>query len=172
MLKTLSLFSRRTRLLAVVVLCAAAMSGCKTIPASAPQDLAGMRAAVLERDGFVKTEDGWILGLSDKLLFDTDEDQLTPESRQVVLEIGRSLNAVGLVDLKVLGYTDSVGSLTYNDALSMRRAAAVTRILVDAGIAPSHIRQQGLGKRNPVADNRTAEGREQNRRVVIIVLAE
>jgi outer membrane protein OmpA-like peptidoglycan-associated protein len=173
MLKTLTLFLRKTRLLAAVpLLCAVALGGCKTTAISAPQDLASMRSAVLVRDGFVKTEDGWVLGLTGKLLFDTDEDKLTPESRQAVLQIGRSLGAVGLIDPRVLGYTDSTGSETYNNALSMKRAAAVTRILVDAGMTSSHIRQQGAGKRNPVVDNRTAQGRAQNRRVVIIVLAE
>jgi outer membrane protein OmpA-like peptidoglycan-associated protein len=159
-------------LLSAVLLCAIMLAGCQTPPPPAPHGLTDAQVAVLKQQGFVDTDDGWTLGLSDKLLFATDEDTLTPESGRVVTRIGQSLLAVGILRLRVLGYTDSAGSDSYNDALSERRAIAVAAVLVSTGMAPGNVRQRGLGKRNPVADNRTEEGRAQNRRVAIVVEAE
>jgi outer membrane protein OmpA-like peptidoglycan-associated protein len=158
--------------LTAVLLCAITVAGCQTPPRPAPHGLTETQVAVLRQQGFVDTDDGWTLGLSDKLLFATDEDTLTPESSRVVRRIGQSLLSVGILHLRVLGYTDSAGSDTYNDSLSERRAIAVAAVLVSTGMPPGDVRQRGLGKRNPVADNRTEDGRAQNRRVAIVVEAE
>lgn len=128
--------------------------------------------AVLRQQGFVETDEGWSLGISDKVLFETDADALNADSVGNIGRLGKSLMAVGIAHLRVLGYTDSSGNDSYNDALSSRRAAAVAEALRRAGVPESNIEQRGMGKRNPVADNRTAEGRTQNRRVAIIVQAE
>ena len=70
-------------------------------------------------------------------------------------------------DLEVIGYTDSTGSEELNKALSLARAKAVEKYLVDTGIPPDRITVRGEGSTNPVSDNNTAEGRAQNRRVEI-----
>jgi OOP family OmpA-OmpF porin len=67
----------------------------------------------------------------------------------------------------VEGHTDNTGSDAYNQALSVRRANAVLKYLVDAGVPASRLSAQGFGESQPVADNDTAEGRAQNRRVVL-----
>jgi outer membrane protein OmpA-like peptidoglycan-associated protein len=67
----------------------------------------------------------------------------------------------------VEGHTDSTGADAYNQALSERRANSVLRYLVDAGVPASRLSAQGFGESQPVADNDTAEGRAQNRRVVL-----
>jgi OmpA-OmpF porin, OOP family len=70
--------------------------------------------------------------------------------------------------VSVDGYTDSVGSDAYNQKLSMRRAEAARRYLVDKGIDESRISVRAMGESNPVASNSTADGRAENRRVEII----
>ncbi|MNL72720.1 Outer membrane porin F precursor [compost metagenome] len=70
------------------------------------------------------------------------------------------------------GHTDDAGSAEYNQSLSVRRAEAVARLLAGAGFAPENIEVRGRGKSRPVADNRTAAGRSENRRVAIVVSVE
>ena len=69
----------------------------------------------------------------------------------------------------VEGYTDSVGSASYNQGLSERRAEAVRRALIRAGVEPTRIVAQGYGKEYPVADNASDSGRAQNRRVEVTI---
>ena len=66
---------------------------------------------------------------------------------------------------KIVGYTDSRGSESYNKKLSQRRATAVMKALVQRGVNPSQLTATGMGEANPVASNDTAEGRAQNRRI-------
>src|SRR5205085_8166318 len=74
--------------------------------------------------------------------------------------------------LAVEGYTDSVGSDEYNMRLSEKRADSVRTYLISQGITPDGITAQGFGKADPVADNHTAAGRQQNRRVELVVSGE
>ena len=75
--------------------------------------------------------------------------------------------------LSITGHTDSVGSDAYNQKLSERRANAVANYLIDAGVPSSIIvGVQGLGESQPVADNKTREGRAENRRVEILIKRE
>src|SRR5690606_34690236 len=115
------------------------------------------------------TEDGWELDLASKVLFGTEEARLNAESVKTVSRIGAALAAAGIHTLRVDGHTDNLGTDRYNDALSLRRAQAVAKVLADAGIPREGIFPQGLGKRYPVARNDTAAGRAQNRRVSIVV---
>jgi len=71
----------------------------------------------------------------------------------------------------VVGHTDSTGSAALNERLSLRRADAVKQYLVSKGIEPNRIYTEGKGARQPVADNKTAEGRQKNRRVDVEVVA-
>ena len=82
-------------------------------------------------------------------------------------EIVPELKADPSLTVLVEGHTDSVGSDAYNDALSLRRADTVKQFLVAEGISPARIETRGYGKSRPVADNSTAIGREQNRRVEV-----
>ena len=71
--------------------------------------------------------------------------------------------------LEIIGHTDSNGSETYNQQLSIERAEAVMHYLEQHGVAAARMRARGLGEAEPIADNRTAQGRATNRRVVIIL---
>ncbi len=71
--------------------------------------------------------------------------------------------------LEIEGYTDSIGSEEYNQTLSEKRAASVRDYLMSSGVSIDNVSARGLGKSDPVADNSTAAGRKQNRRVEMIV---
>ena len=72
--------------------------------------------------------------------------------------------------LRIVAHTDSQGAAAYNQQLSERRAASVMEALIAEGVEPSRLESQGRGEEEPIADNSTAEGRQQNRRVEFIVL--
>ena len=77
------------------------------------------------------------------------------------------MNDVPFATAKIDGHTDSVGSDAYNLALSDRRAKSVFDYLTSRGVDPSRLKSQGFGEANPIASNDTAEGRQQNRRVML-----
>ena len=80
-----------------------------------------------------------------------------------------SLNRYPNTTVNVVGHTDNTGEAAYNQSLSERRAQAVASVLISAGVSPARIRSIGRGEDQPVASNLTAEGRQQNRRVEIII---
>ncbi len=80
------------------------------------------------------------------------------------------VKAINLEVIIAVGHTDSVGSDSYNQKLSMRRAQAVKAFLVSKGIDKTRVYTEGKGEKQPVADNKTKEGRAKNRRVEIEVV--
>ncbi len=118
-----------------------------------------------------ETARGLIVNLSD-VLFDTARADLKPGAREKLSRVvGIVLSHPGL-RMEVEGHTDSVGSDSYNLRLSERRAASVRSYLVTAGVAPSAVATSGRGEASPVASNATAAGRQQNRRVELLVSGE
>jgi outer membrane protein OmpA-like peptidoglycan-associated protein len=99
--------------------------------------------------------------------FDFGSAQLKPAGEEKIDEIARAMQKNAEVRILVEGYTDSVGSEPYNQRLSERRAEAVRDYMISRGIAAKRIETRGHGEASPVASNDTAEGRAQNRRVVI-----
>jgi outer membrane protein OmpA-like peptidoglycan-associated protein len=102
------------------------------------------------------------------IFFDSDSDQLRPESTPVLQEMVTTLTEH--TDLKVLieGHTDAQGEEAHNQGLSERRAAAVVRYLTEQGVAAARLSSRGMGEVKPVADNATPAGRQENRRVVVV----
>jgi OmpA-OmpF porin, OOP family len=109
--------------------------------------------------------------VSAEALFDFDKYVLKPQGRAALQNLGAQIRSQGLKvkDIDVVGHTDSVGSDAYNMRLSERRALAVKSFLVSEGVNSSIIDVSGMGKRQPVASNETAEGRALNRRVEVLV---
>jgi OOP family OmpA-OmpF porin len=103
--------------------------------------------------------------------FAFDSANLTESSRPVLDGVAAGLKQHPLIKVEVQGYTDSTGSVAYNMRLSRRRAQAVRQDLLGEGIDPSQLTARGYGPRDPVASNRTADGRARNRRVVLEVLS-
>jgi OOP family OmpA-OmpF porin len=100
--------------------------------------------------------------------FDFDKATLKPEGKRLVDQAVDTLKANPTMRVSVEGHTDAIGSEAYNLKLSERRADAVRDYMVSEGIDPSRISTEGFGKTRPVADNSTAEGRAENRRVEIL----
>lgn len=103
--------------------------------------------------------------------FALNSANLTDSSRPVLDGVAAGLKQHPRVKVEVQGYTDSTGSVAYNMRLSRRRAQAVREYLLGEGVGPSQLTARGYGPRDPVASNRTAEGRARNRRVVLEVLS-
>ena len=100
-------------------------------------------------------------------LFDFDKSVLRPDGRKSIDDALAKLRGVDLEMVIATGHTDSVGSDAYNQKLSERRAAAVKDYLVSKGIPAAKVTTIGKGESQPVATNKTAEGRQKNRRVDI-----
>ncbi|PCR97009.1 hypothetical protein CP336_08620 [Pseudomonas fluorescens] len=108
-----------------------------------------------------------VITLSDagNVLFDFDKSDLKPAAKSQLDSLMDKLRNADVVSIKVIGHTDGKGSDAYNQALSERRASSVAAYLLSQGLAPDKLTSEGRGKREPVADNETEEGRAQNRRV-------
>ncbi|TAL79847.1 MAG: OmpA family protein [Burkholderiaceae bacterium] len=102
--------------------------------------------------------------------FDFDKSTIKPEGRRVLDQVAQQASSINLETLIATGYTDSIGTVAYNLKLSQRRANAVKAYLVKKGIDPNHIYVEGKGKADPVASNKTREGRAKNRRVEIEIV--
>ena len=103
-------------------------------------------------------------------LFDFDKSALKPAGKAKLDELASNLNGVNLEVIIAVGHTDSIGSAAYNQKLSIRRAEAVKAYLVHKGVEASRVYTEGKGKTQPVASNKTAAGRAQNRRVEVEVV--
>ncbi len=112
---------------------------------------------------------GVVITLSGSVLFASDKALLLPEARTRLGQVSAALLETKERRLTVEGYTDSQGKDAYNIDLSQRRADAVRTYLVSNGYPPDLITAHGSGKSMPIADNNTAEGRANNRRVEIII---
>ena len=120
--------------------------------------------------GAVKQEPrGMVITLSGSVLFASNKDALLPAAKERLGQVADALKTQDDHKIVVEGHTDSQGSADQNQGLSDRRAQSVVTFLVSRGVPADKIRAEGLGPTRPVADNGTAEGRANNRRVEIIV---
>ena len=152
-----------------LLLACLALGGCQTAP---PKGLSPAQVAVLKQQGFELTDDGWAFGLSGKVLFGSDVETLNKPSTDIVERIGKALVGAGIERVRVDGHTDASGKELYNQALSLRRAESVGKVLSSVGMKQQNIQLRGLGSSEPVAENTTAAGRTENRRVSIVVIAD
>jgi len=138
----------------------------------AEKEKADLRAQLLQQlNQVLATRDtarGLIANMSD-VLFKTGSFELLPGARERLAKVSGIVIAHPGLHLEVEGHTDSVGGDDYNQQLSEKRAGAVRDYLVQQGISADGIVSRGLGKTQPVATNDTPEGRQQNRRVELVL---
>jgi len=106
------------------------------------------------------------------VLFETAKYKLSTDAQLKLAKLSGIIQAHPGLSLTIEGYTDTTGTPDFNLKLSQQRADAVRDFLISQGLTPDTITANGLGQDHPVADNATAEGRKQNRRVEIIVSGE
>lgn len=102
--------------------------------------------------------------------FGTNEATIRPQFQPVLNSVAKVINEYNKTMVQIIGYTDNTGSAATNNALSLRRANAVSNYLRLQGVNGNRIVTDGLGSQNPIASNATAAGREQNRRVEITLI--
>ena len=102
--------------------------------------------------------------------FDFDKATLKPAGRQVLDQVVAQAQSLNLETVIAVGHTDSIGTEKYNMGLSQRRANTVKQYLISKGVPSNRIYAEGKGESQPVASNKTREGRAQNRRVEIEIV--
>jgi outer membrane protein OmpA-like peptidoglycan-associated protein len=141
----------------------------------AAKEKADLRALLLSQFSAVlqtrDTDRGLVVNVSD-VLFDTGKFSLRPLCREKLAKVAGIVSGHPGLRLDVEGYTDSVGADDYNQTLSENRGGAVRDYLTKEGMASGSVTSKGFGKAQPVATNDTAEGRQQNRRVEIVISGE
>lgn len=160
-----SLFSR---LLALALL-ACFLTACQTTPPVLYKGLTPSQIEVVKAHGFEETDDGWKYDLSGKVLFNTNSSELSDQAQAKLVELSGVLLGIGIDSIVVEGHTDNQGSAQLNEALSKERATVVANALKASGFSPAATHVRGLGFKHPIADNSTAEGRRENRRVSLII---
>jgi outer membrane protein OmpA-like peptidoglycan-associated protein len=110
--------------------------------------------------------------LKQKVHFATDKATIYQDSFAMLSEIADVLKARPEVKIRIEGHTDSRGGMSHNMKLSQQRADSVKQFLVGQGVDPSRMESRGFGPTQAIADNRTAAGREQNRRVEFIITSQ
>ncbi len=132
-------------------------------------------ARQMEKHGDVKVrrdKNGVILDFPD-ILFHTDSSTLSPEAKSVIIDVARTLAAQPGYEIRIMGHTDSRGTVEHNQKLSESRARSVLEALKkEPAMDPARFSFKGYGESKPVATNETPEGRAKNRRVEILILME
>lgn len=119
----------------------------------------------------VKGENGIQVYLKNDILFATNSSELSGDAMQTLADLNRVLKKYPKNRIVVQGYTDSTGTDAINQKLSTQRAKAVYDFLLGSGLKTKEITYIGYGSANPIASNKTAAGRAQNRRVVLAITA-
>ena len=169
---------KRINLLTICILSALSFYSCKS------KNMLVNPGAVISKDGTddglnnvkgefkdaSRTNEGIKFTLSSDLLFPTNSSYLTNAAKAELDKLSDLLNADRNKKIRVDGHTDSTGDATYNQWLSEKRATSVKAYLESAGVYGSRISTKGHGQTAPVADNKTPDGRQKNRRVEVVIL--
>ena len=130
---------------------------------------AALRQDLDGRIGVVNTGERLIVNLPQDILFATDSASLRPELQSDLRALAFNLQEFPQTVVQVVGHTDNTGSAGYNQDLSQRRAQAVAGVITGAGVSPGRVSALGRGEDQPIGSNLTPEGRQQNRRVEVVI---
>lgn len=159
-------FPHHIRLIAIACL-AALLAACQSAPRAS--GFSPAQIAMLQSEGFVETGLGWELSMPERLLFPSNESSLPADQQKQITDIAAKLVSVGITTARVEGHTDSTGTSAYNLWLSQARAEAVATPMQAGGMQLTADQVVGRGETLPLSSNATPEGRQDNRRVVVIV---
>lgn len=151
----------------LIAACAALLAACQSAPP--PSGFNAAQIALLKSEGFVETGLGWELSMPERLLFPSNESSLPADQQKRIAEVAAKLVSVGITTARIEGHTDSTGTSAYNLTLSQARAEAVAAPMQAGGMRFTADQVVGRGETLPLSSNTTAEGRQDNRRVVVIV---
>lgn len=157
---------RRIRTLFLVVV-GALLAACQSMPP--PTGFSPAQIAALQAEGFVESGADWQLTLNERLLFGSNESALGTEQAARLATMAQHLASVGITTARVEGHTDSTGTAAYNQTLSEARAQTVAAPLQANGMTFTADQIVGRGETIPLSSNDTPEGRQDNRRVVVII---
>jgi outer membrane protein OmpA-like peptidoglycan-associated protein len=149
----------------IAVLCCIALSGCLHLGG-----LNYKQARMLKKQGFELTTEGWTLALPERLLFGFNQADVKPQYSGEIRQLAQRLKKYHLDHLKIVGYTDDVGSAEYNLQLSKQRAENVAQLFLNQNYTRQDIAIIGRGAANPLLPNTTEENRASNRRVAIVIV--
>ena len=150
-----------------LVMLTALLAACASVPS--PKGFSPAQVAALQSEGFVESGDEWALTINERLLFPVDQSALLPEQIERLGALAQHLVAVDIPTARIEGHTDSTGSSAYNQTLSEARARVVAAALQSSGMRFTPEQIIGRGETIPLSPNDTAQGRQDNRRVVIVV---
>lgn len=137
------------------------------LPASEREDA----VALLDRLKAEEDERGLAMTVPGELLFAVDSEQIEPEAFSALANVAKLVDLYGQRDILIVGHTDAVGDATYNQRLSERRAALVKKYFIDEfEISEDRLKIEGKGEQDPIDSNATADGRNANRRVEVVIL--
>lgn len=123
--------------------------------------------ATVERVG-----EGIVVTFDSGILFDVDSYSLKTETKNNLTKLSETMKKYDETEIRILGHTDDTGTEKYNAELSKKRANSVNEYLVAKGVTPTRLMDIGYGELDPIAPNETLEGREKNRRVEIVIVAD
>lgn len=126
-----------------------------------------------ELDGVTiqRVEEGIAVSFDSGLLFGFDSSVLRPESRENLQKLSKILNRDEDTILMIVGHTDSTGDENYNMRLSERRAQSAAAYMINQGLSENRVQIEGRGENEPIADNSTEAGQQENRRVEVAIFA-
>lgn len=127
------------------------------------------QARMLKKEGFSLTDEGWTLGLPERLLFEFNQSDIGLQQKAELGRLSAQLQQYKLQRLKIVGHTDSTGNPAYNLQLSEKRAQSVSNVFIENGFEINNIKTIGRGATQPLVSNDTEENRASNRRVNVII---
>lgn len=150
---------------ATLILCSTLLTACMHLG-----QLSHKQASMLKKEGFTLTEEGWTLRLPEQLLFEFNQYQIKANQTTELARISTKLQHYNLATIEVVGHTDNIGSIAYNQELSEKRAQNIAAVFLAHGFSQSNVAIIGRGMHQPLVDNNSEGNRAINRRVNIIIV--
>ena len=155
----------KTLKISVLAIFCLILSGCLSLGG-----LSHQQVRILKKEGFVLSNEGWSLGLPERLLFDFNVSNITPSHQAELIRLAQQLKKYDLSKVKIVGHTDDIGHPEYNQKLSEERAQSVASIFVQQGFKQNDLTVLGRGSSQPFVPNTSDENRANNRRVAVIII--